>query len=61
MSRDLAKQLAFKNTQSFGQFFDNHNRRIARAALQVTDIGPVDIGLEREFLLRKAAFGPQPA
>ena len=40
--------------QSPCQPFDDRNRRIARAALQIADISPMDAGPVREFFLAPA-------
>jgi hypothetical protein len=54
------QQCAGFDAQRFGQLFNDGDRRIARAALQVADVGPMDAGLMRELLLRPVLFLAQP-
>ena len=48
------QKISGAHAQSFGEFFDHGDGGVAAAALDVTHIGPVDIGIEGELLLGKA-------
>lgn len=48
------------NAKGIGNLLEHPNGRIAGAALDAADIGSIEAGLEAEFLLRPAAFAPDP-
>lgn len=53
------EQITRRHTEGFRKLLDNRDRGIASAALDVADIGPVDLGFEAEIFLRHALFAPQ--
>ena len=56
---DLIQQSASRDLQRICQPFDNGNRGIAGAALDVADICTMDAGPVSELFLTPAAFMPQ--
>lgn len=48
------------NAKGIGDLLKHPDGRIAGAALDAADIGSIQAGLEAEFLLRPAAFAPDP-
>lgn len=53
-TKSSVEQFANFHAQTERQLIDHGNGGIPRAAFEVADIGAVDIGFERELLLRPA-------
>lgn len=56
----LLQQLVSSDPQSLRQSFEDDDRRVAHATLDAADIGPVQLSLEGERLLRQAFLQPEP-
>lgn len=56
----LVEQFAGRDAKEVAELLDKRDCGIAGAALQVADVGSVDIHLEGKLLLRQPALQPQP-
>ena len=57
---DVTKQHSWRDAQGLRDSRNDHNGRVPDTTLDAADIGPVQLGLESEFLLRPALLPPQP-
>ena len=49
----LGEELIRRDFENIGEFAQDHQRRIARASFDLTDVGTIDLGHERQLLLGK--------
>ncbi len=54
------QQVAGGDLEISGQLLDQGNARVSSTALQIADVGAMDIHFESELLLRQAALLSQP-
>lgn len=55
------KQLICSDFENIGEFAQDQQRRIARASFNLTDVGAIDLGHERQLLLGKVFHAPHQA
>ncbi|SDE24560.1 hypothetical protein SAMN05216185_1227 [Pseudomonas guariconensis] len=55
MSFDFGNKDGWLTLQGSGQLEDDGDRRLVHASFDETDIVPLDIGFERQLLLRKTS------